>query len=359
MVFVLALLLAFRSHGSRAPSAVPPAPAQKKLEQPRQQPAVTAPMPSPPAPVHQKPAPAARTLHTADPCQPVREVTIPEDYDAAYAEGITVAWDREAGFKEPTVLARLIFGLLEEAAAVTGTVRREEVMVVIHPTRAAFLEMTGAPRWADGLYDGAVELYAEPGEPFGVRLRTLRHELMHAQVHTGVGCMPAWFNEGLATYYGDKPPKTAWLRILHDRRLLDLGVLEQSSIDAAPIADMDRAYGQSLAMLLYYIDDHGDDAIRAAVRDLASMRTDRYNALRLWERYYPLWSPRDLVDSLSKRVFKVTDARDVSSVFDGAVCCYGFSSIADFHCRGAPPKPDKRIWWDESQEPHALCEPVE
>ncbi|MFT3698739.1 MAG: hypothetical protein QM831_36670 [Kofleriaceae bacterium] len=50
-----------------------------------------------------------------------------------------------------------------------------------------------------------------PHQDLGVMLGTLRHEAMHAQLHAGAGCIPAWLDEGLAQQFGHSVPVDEWL----------------------------------------------------------------------------------------------------------------------------------------------------
>src|SRR5258706_549503 len=78
----------------------------------------------------------------------------------------------------------------------------------------AFPGRTGAPPWAGGAYDGAVRVPAAPRNELGVSIATLRHEVMHAQLHAAVGCLPVWFNEGTAMYFAGAVPALEWLKLL-------------------------------------------------------------------------------------------------------------------------------------------------
>ena len=106
------------------------------------------------------------------------------------ADDVTVAWPLGVEIAEPTALAHVAAGLLEEAAIVADADRRAKLLVVLHPTVEDLRETTGAPKWASGLYNGAVHIVAIPGREFGVRIETLRHEIMHAELHAAAGCAP-------------------------------------------------------------------------------------------------------------------------------------------------------------------------
>lgn len=77
-----------------------------------------------------------------------------------------------------------------------------ETLSVILYTNRQFQDITRAPAWAGGGYDGRIRL------PVGGALRSPRtlervvtHEFVHAVIHNAAGAgVPAWINEGLASY---------------------------------------------------------------------------------------------------------------------------------------------------------------
>lgn len=299
-------------------------------------------------------------MHSADPCGPVLSDDGPSAFAKITAQGVTVMWpDEDDPLPEPTAFAYLVAGLLEEAALLTGTERRAHVTVIVYPTSEMFHLLSGAPSWADGLYSGAVHLPSSTTvRDFGVRLSTLRHELMHAQLHSAVGCMPFWFNEGVAMRFGGRPPTRPWIRMLRERTTLDFESLEEAGVLESTRSDMDLAYAQSLAMVLLLEERSPEDAIEGAVADLEARRgRPRSEVIQLWRRLRPEVSRSDLLGSLARRVFGMPLGPDLTKLFrESAVCCFGSSRIKTFGCRGAPLQPGKHIWTDESRVPYALCE---
>ena len=89
-----------------------------------------------------------------------------------------------------------------------------ETLMVILYTNRQFQDITRAPAWAGGGYDGRIRL------PVGGALRSRRelervvtHEFVHAVIHdaapTGV---PTWINEGLASYM--ESPDRTWVTLV-------------------------------------------------------------------------------------------------------------------------------------------------
>ena len=87
-----------------------------------------------------------------------------------------------------------------------------ETLTVILYTNKQFQDITRAPAWAGGGYDGRIRL------PVGGALRTpatldrvVRHELVHAMIaNLAPRNVPTWVNEGLASVL--ESPDRAWVR---------------------------------------------------------------------------------------------------------------------------------------------------
>ena len=310
-------------------------------------------------------SPEFRGNDAVDPCTAGVEPRFSSSYDTVVAQGITVAWSPGEVTNprpydvtiKPTAVAYLVTGLLAEAADLTGTRRRERLTVVLYPSKNDFVARTGIPAWADGLYDGgAVRLAVDPGTDLGVNTTILRHELMHAQLHTAVGCMPAWFNEGLAMYFAGTPPARPWVQMLRSPDDFDLTSLQASTLAHLPGDRAERAYAESLAMILFLIDRSGEAGIKTAVQTLAAaVRESPRAGLTLWERLYPRTRHRDVLNVLAQKVFGMALGSELDAVFTATVCCYGFRTVRAFGCRGAPARSDKTTWIDQSSSPHAVC----
>ena len=92
----------------------------------------------------------------------------------------------------------------------TFDIQPADPITVILYTNREFHEITRSPAWAAGEYDGRIRVAAGGGLSSVRELdRVVTHELVHAFVaSTTTGRLPAWLNEGLASYLegGD----TAW-----------------------------------------------------------------------------------------------------------------------------------------------------
>ncbi len=283
------------------------------------------------------PQPALRgsILDTADPCDPLVEPPIPAAFERVTEAGVTIAWPLELTAHEPTGLAYTVAGLLREAANATGTEPRARLTVFLYASRDELHLATGTPEWASGVYDGAVHVVEEPSIDFGVRVSTLRHEVMHAQLHTGVGCMPAWFNEGAAQLFAGRPPVATWMTMLKERASFDFDALGAPTIAEAPKDDAPKLYAESLAMLLHVIDRPSQGGLAEVVQSLheIDVADPELRARTLWRTLSPSTTPSHVRASLAKRLFGVSSEADLDALFAGPVCCTGERRLADLSCR--------------------------
>lgn len=266
-----------------------------------------------------------KVAHSIDPCERVVAPEIPDGYETLAAAGVTIAWDPEVAI-EPTTLAYLSAGLLAQIGIVTGTQPRNDVVVIVYPSLDDFRAKTGAPEWSDGQYDGAVRVPAARGD-FGIAIHTLRHELMHAQLHATIGCMPIWLNEGAAQYFANTVGEREWLHMLKARAGIEPNEMQVGSIEDVH-ADTSAAYAQSLAMVVYMF-AHGDS--------LADVLHDKRGpANELWKRRFPDASEHDVLDAVARRVFGIATGPELDAILGGDVCCRSWYSLSDFVCHAAP-----------------------
>jgi len=189
---------------------------------------------------------------------------------------------------------------------------------------------------------GAAAALPRPALRGSIRVSTLRHEVMHAQLHTGVGCMPAWFNEGAAQLFAGRPPVATWMTMLKERATFDFDALGAPTIAEAPKDDAPKLYAESLAMLLHVIDRPSQGGLAEVVQSLheIDVADPELRARTLWRTLSPSTTPSHVRTSLARRLFGVSSEADLDAIFAGPVCCTGERRLADLTCRaetGEPP----------------------
>ena len=255
-------------------------------------------------------------LDSLDPCQPVTDPEVPDGFASRTAGNITLAWrlDPDATSFQPSLVVRAVQGLAEAAAEASGTPARDHLLVVVYPTLEAFRGETHAPSWAGGLYDGAVRLPYNAYRELGISLETARHEVMHAQLHTAIGCMPTWFDEGIATYFGGETDIHALLGLLRDGDLYDVDALAASSLQDVAPKESSRVYAQSLVMVMYALAHH--DGLLHTLVALYRAAPDGRRA-RIWARWFPDAGTTALVDFLGRRLFELPPGAALDAILHG------------------------------------------
>ena len=128
-------------------------------------------------------------------------------------------------------------------------VHPSDTVVVMLYTERQFRDITQAPEWAGGVYDGRIRVPAA-GAARSLQSfeRVLVHELVHAMIATAAPRgVPAWLHEGLAQYFeGDDPQDArARLRAAGRARIIPLASLEDS-FSRLNAAQAQVAYDESL-----------------------------------------------------------------------------------------------------------------
>ena len=278
----------------------------------------------------------ASSRHTADPCTALVEPVIPAGFEQITEANITVAWDpaEVAGPYDaplrPVALAHTVAGVLEEAAQLTGTDRRQQLTVIVDGSAEDLQSRTKTPVWVGGLYDGgAIHVPAKGNADLGVAITTLRHELMHAQIHAAIGCVPFWFNEGLANYFAGATSPREWIAMARTGESFDLATLRDPAILDLKHEQASRMYAVSLAMVVYLVHAKGELGIREAVR--IAQNSDA--PLGLWELVLPNVDYRVVVDSLAQKVFGAPPGPELDILLRGTVCCRNLRQPAELSCR--------------------------
>jgi tetratricopeptide (TPR) repeat protein len=113
-----------------------------------------------------------------------------------------------------------------------GAYPSNRIQVILY-TEQQFRDITQAPAWSAGQFDGKIRISTKGvAQSFDQFDRLLAHELTHAIIDgLAPRGVPAWLHEGLATYFEPRDPAAAQLR------LQSLGV-------AIPFAELQDGFGR-------------------------------------------------------------------------------------------------------------------
>ena len=230
---------------------------------------------------------------------------------------------------------------------------RSQLTVIVYPDIDLFRSRSKAPAWAGGLYDGGVHAPADPTSDLGVALATLRHEIMHrARLHYAVGCMPVWFNEGVASLFAGETPVHTWLVALREHDWFNTRSLSVSSVDEVKTEKTAMLYAQCLAMVVTALD-------QMTLRDLVVVLRygDPPRRLELWERQFGNLDAHALLDALGRRLFGLPVGPDLDALLAAPVCCAEIVDPRAIKCHAAPPHDGRALWLDRTSTPIAACSP--
>jgi tetratricopeptide (TPR) repeat protein len=170
---------------------------------------------------------------------------------------------------------RIVLRILEDAYGVVGRglsyYPSQEIQVILYSNQQ-FQEVTDAPGWSGGLYDGKIRIPIggiEQETP-GLR-RILYHEYTHAVVRTITPRCPTWLNEGLAQYFEGREISAQQMAML--KRVAQLGKLPPLSNLEGSFMGLNSgqavyAYLFSLSAVRYMADSYGVYRIKSVLEEL-------------------------------------------------------------------------------------------
>lgn len=179
--------------------------------------------------------------------------------------------------REKIEAGRIILRILEDAYGQVGrglaAYPDREIQVILYSSQQ-FQEVTDAPGWSGGVYDGKIRIPIggiEKETP-GLR-RLLLHEYTHAVVRSLSQRCPTWLNEGLAQYFEGRTiepvQRDALRKIAQTGKLPSLTGLEGSFTGLNDNQAM-FAYIFSLSAVRYLVENFGMYRVRNILEELAA-----------------------------------------------------------------------------------------
>ncbi len=178
--------------------------------------------------------------------------------------------------REKIETGRIVLRVLEDAYVEVGRALsyypEREIQVILYSGKQ-YKEVTEAPVWSSGIFDGKIRIPIggiEKETP-GLRKR-LYHEYTHAVVRAITPRCPTWLNEGLAQYFEGRqidPRQGKTLqKIVQAGKLPSLKSLE-GSFTGLGSSQANNAYLFSLSAVRYMIDSFGVYRVRDVLDELA------------------------------------------------------------------------------------------
>jgi tetratricopeptide (TPR) repeat protein len=179
--------------------------------------------------------------------------------------------------REKIEAGRIVLRTLEDAYGEVGRALSyypdREIQVILYSSQQ-FREVTDAPGWSSGVFDGKIRIPIGgiERETPGLR-RLLYHEYAHAVVRSITPRCPTWLNEGLAQYFEgreiDGQQRSLLRQIARAGKLPSLAGLEGPFIGLGP-GQAALAYLFSLSSVQYMIDSFGMYRVKAVLEELAA-----------------------------------------------------------------------------------------
>ena len=198
------------------------------------------------------------------------EAAVHQRYEALKDDRFTIMFDGPAQEKLAMRATAALGTAFWRIAQTLGSAPTAPITVILY-TQQQFHDITGAPEWAGGGFDGQIRIPLRGASQNPPEFdRVLTHELTHAMLKSiAPRNVPAWLNEGLAVYFEGRDMASAQRRLAAARIFVPLRALRNSfaGLDAmqAAVAYEESAYAThvllqrigapGLAALLHDLDE--------------------------------------------------------------------------------------------------------
>jgi tetratricopeptide (TPR) repeat protein len=195
------------------------------------------------------------------------ELDLHNRMNTVVSSAFTVSFEGETNAELAALAMASLERAVERIGQVLSTYPDKQIPVVLYTTEQ-FRDITLAPMWAGGAYDGTIRVpmrgaLANPQELD----RVLAHEYTHALIHTlALRNVPTWLNEGLATAL----EKDSQIDAQSRSQPLPRGVLAalQTSFGRFTGEQAKLAYDVSARASRQLLDEAGGFAVANLLRDL-------------------------------------------------------------------------------------------
>ncbi len=179
-----------------------------------------------------------------------REENVMKGYKDLGTENFLIQFSREEHDETRTIVS----DYLKEAYRVIGKeldyFPNKQFVVILYNERD-FFDVTRAPGWAGGLYDGKIRLpVGGLSGPNDILKNVIFHEFTHALISEITQKCPLWINEGLAEYFSSAEIN------LNIKKPIPLKYLEKR-FPSGNVAYISLAYRTSHSAVNYMIDKYG------------------------------------------------------------------------------------------------------
>jgi tetratricopeptide (TPR) repeat protein len=175
------------------------------------------------------------------------EASLPQNHEAMKDDRFTISFDGPVQQKLATRAMSVLDTAFWRIGKTLGAHPSAPINVILYSERQ-FHDITGAPEWAGGGFDGQIRMPVRGAAQNLAQFdRVLTHELTHAMLRSiAPRNLPAWLNEGLAMYCEGRDSALSERRLAAARLFVPLAYLQTSfarlNADQATVAYEESAF---------------------------------------------------------------------------------------------------------------------
>ncbi len=198
------------------------------------------------------------------------EAALPQNHEALRHDRFSISFDGPAQHKLAAHAIRVLDAAFWRIGKTLGAHPSSSINVVLY-TERQFHDITGAPEWSAGGFDGQIRIPVRgAAQDLASFDRVLVHELTHAMLKSvATSNVPAWLNEGLAMYCEGRDSGASERRLAAARLFVPLAVL-QASFARLNAAQAALAYEESAFATRVLIDRIGVPGLAQLLQDLGT-----------------------------------------------------------------------------------------
>jgi tetratricopeptide (TPR) repeat protein len=201
------------------------------------------------------------------------EASLPQNHEAIKDDRFTIGFDGPVQQKLASRATSVLSAAFWRIGKTLGAYPSAPINVVLY-TERQFHDITGAPEWAAGGFDGQIRMPVRgAAQNLAEFDRVLTHELTHAMLKSiAPRNLPAWLNEGLAMHCEGRDGALAERRLAQARLFVPLAVL-QTSFGRLSAPQAVIAYEESAFAARALLDRIGSSGLGQLLQDLGSGQT--------------------------------------------------------------------------------------
>jgi tetratricopeptide (TPR) repeat protein len=201
------------------------------------------------------------------------EASLPQSREALKDDRFTISFDGPVQQKLADRAMSVLGASFWRIGKALDAYPSAPINVILYSERQ-FHDITGAPEWSNGGFDGQIRMPVRgAAQSLAEFDRVLTHELTHAMLKSIVSRnLPAWLNEGLAMYFEGRDAAVSERRLASARLFVPLAYL-QTSFSRLNTAQAVVAYDESAFAARALVDRIGLSGLGQLLQDLSAGQT--------------------------------------------------------------------------------------